>query len=516
MLRDLLHHANISTSSDTTSASPLEPNTASVIVCDRQCANLNAIQHVLSECRLTLCRLNNFSAIEEMKKSSQCSIALVGLSAEPASTENGLEIVRCLKQKGFQIISYQEDGKSWALGLQCQALLAGCSWLLDSTKPDFGENLRRLLRQVLQSEAERTHEEERVKQLMWKMGIVGESQTIISVFRMVLRLSALSHTPTLITGETGTGKELLAKAIRQLDPKRSNGPILVLNCGAISQGLAESELFGHKRGAFTGADRDRKGLFRAAQGGILFLDEIGEMDASLQSKLLRVIQENRILGVGEEQEIPVNVRVIAATNRSLEEMVMLGKFREDLFHRLSAFSVHIPPLRERPDDLQPLVYHFLKKHRAHEAAEPAVAGLDFIEALTQIRLPGNVRQLENLVRRALVNKIDNSPLTLGDLPPAVWQELSDQEAGTHLRSALESETNHSASLRLQSDLHSSLSDLLIVNGWNLSQALDYCEKSLVESALLLSNGNQSQSARLLGITSRSVYNKVRKHYLNFQ
>ncbi|OLE52307.1 MAG: hypothetical protein AUG51_18835 [Acidobacteria bacterium 13_1_20CM_3_53_8] len=354
---------------------------------------------------------------------------------------------------------------------------------------------------------------------MGKMGIVGESQTIISVFRMVLRLSALSDTPTLITGETGTGKELLANAIRQLDPKRSDRPILVLNCGAISHGLAESELFGHRRGAFTGADRDRKGLFRAAQGGILFLDEIGELDASLQTKLLRVIQENRILGVGEEQEIPVNVRIIAATNRSLEEMVMQGKFREDLFHRLSALSVHIPPLRERPADMQPLIHHFLKKCCSNESVEPRAADLDFIEALTHIKLPGNVRQLENLVRRALVNKIDNSPLTLSDLPPEVWQELSEQEEkGAPLASDAESETTNSVNLiqSSQPDLHSTLSNLLNDNGWSLSQSLNYCEKLLVESALLLSNGNQSQTARLLGITSRSVYNKLRKHHLNFQ
>ena len=198
---------------------------------------------------------------------------------------------------------------------------------------------------------------------MKRLGSVGESQAMMAVFHTVLRVSPLSDMPVLITGETGTGKELLAHAIHQLDPKRCHGPFIALNCSALSPGLAESELFGHRRGAFTGADRERKGLIRAAEGGVLFLDEIGELDDALQAKLLRVLQENRVLGIGDDQEVAVNVRIIAATNRNLDAMVQQRTFRADLFHRLNVLAIHIPPLRERPADLKPLIEHFLEKHQ---------------------------------------------------------------------------------------------------------------------------------------------------------
>ena len=171
------------------------------------------------------------------------------------------------------------------------------------------------------------------------------------VFRSIIRFSTLSDLPVLIVGETGTGKEGLARALHRLDPKRKEGPFVAVNCGAIAAPLAESEFFGHRRGAFTGADRDRKGLVRSAEGGVLFLDEIGELDAALQAKLLRVLQESRVLGVGEDRDIQVNVRVVAATNRDLDQMGQQSRFRADLFHRLNVLSIRVPPLSERADDL---------------------------------------------------------------------------------------------------------------------------------------------------------------------
>ncbi|MBI4491109.1 MAG: sigma-54-dependent Fis family transcriptional regulator [Deltaproteobacteria bacterium] len=460
--------------------------------------------------------MEGLSAIEEVELSSRCSIALAALGAQPSAGNLGLEVIRALKQKGYKIISYEESAESWPLGLQCQALLAGSLRLLDSAKADFAQELRRLLAQLLQAEAVKWGEEEKIRVVMKDLGLVGESQAMISVFQWILRVSALSDLPTLITGETGTGKELVAHAIYKLDPKRGNGPFVALNCGAISPGLAESELFGHRRGAFTGADRDRKGLIRSAEGGILFLDEIGELDDALQTKLLRALQENRVLGVGEDQEVSVNVRVIAASNRELEKMVQQRKFRADLFHRLNVLSTRIPPLRERPEDIKPLIEYFLQKYRSLNPAVSTSVRPDFVEALTQVELPGNARELENLVRQILVNKDDKSPLDLSDLPIEVWQQLSEQVRSPLVPSEQVSERKEmqtSMAKTLQHDIPSYLVNLLEANGWSLSQSLRYCERLLLEAALHAAHGNQSQTARLVGITPRSVYNKLRKHHL---
>jgi transcriptional regulator with GAF, ATPase, and Fis domain len=352
---------------------------------------------------------------------------------------------------------------------------------------------------------------------MKQLGIVGESQAILSVFQTILRVSILSDLPILLTGETGTGKEVLAHAIHHLDLKRRNGPFVALNCGAISASLVESELFGHRRGAFSGADRDRKGLIRSAEGGVLFLDEIGELDDALQAKLLRVLQENRVLGVGEDHEVPVNVRVIAATNRDLDAMVQRRKFRADLFHRLNVLAIHIPPVRERLADLKPLIEHFLEKYRYLRPAAALSVAPDFVHALTQVELPGNARQLENLVRRALVNKDDDTRLNLSDLPQEIWQQLSEQGNSSSAQPEVAStrkDIRTPPPNTPQQDIPSYVMNLLDVNGWNLSRSLQYCERLLLEAALHLAHGNQSQTARLLGITPRSVYNKVHKHHLH--
>ena len=294
----------------------------------------------------------------------------------------------------------------------------------------FSQELQRILTGVFAQRTRELVEKERIHELMRTFGIVGESDAIDVAFRQVLRVGNFSDLAVLITGESGTGKELMAHAIHQLDPKRCAGPFVAINCGAISPGLAESELFGHSRGAFTGADRDRKGLVRAAEGGVLFLDEIGELGGDLQAKLLRVLQDNCVLSVGTDHDVDVNVRVIAATNRNLELMMERGQFREDLFHRLNMLSVHLPPLRERVADLKPLINNFLTKYRSVAISGTSSVDHDFLEALAQLELPGNVRQLENIVRRAVLNKMDNTPLSLSDFPPEIWRQLCAQKQVT--------------------------------------------------------------------------------------
>jgi two-component system response regulator AtoC len=313
--------------------------------------------------------------------------------------------------------------------------------------------------------------------------------------------------PVLITGETGTGKEGLARAVHRLDPKRGQGPFVAVNCGAVSAGLAESDFFGHRRGAFTGAERERKGLIRSAEGGVLFLDEIADLEVELQTKLLRVLQENRVLGVGEDREEKVSVRVVAASNRDLEQMIRQNKFRADLFYRLNVLSIQVPPLRDRPDDLGPLLEHFLHKYRSLTFAGVFKARMDFLQALRQVELPGNVRQLENLVRQVLVHKTTSLPLSISDLPVEVLLQLAGTQKMIDVPNPEEPSRVDSKTLAI------CVGRLLDASGWNLPRSMEICERHALEAAMSSTQGNQSQTAKLLGITPRSVYNKLCKYNL---
>lgn len=505
-----------------------------VVVYDHHPSRLQAIHRVIFECGARPRAIDGPSAIEAVEPSSNCSVALVGIGARPSADDVALNAIRTLKQKGFKIIACADGAQTWPLGVQCLPLLAGSLRLLDSATTEFVLELRRLVGQLLQAETTRRGEDEEIKTTMNELGIVGESQPMISIFRWILRVSVLSDLPVLITGETGTGKQILADAVYRLDPKRRSGPFVAVNCGAISPALAESELFGHRRGAFTGAERDRKGLIRSAHGGILFLDEIGELDDDLQTKLLRTLQEKRVLGVGEDRETAVDVRVIAATNQDLDGMVQERKFRVDLFHRLNVLSIHIPPLRERPGDVTPLAEHFLQSYRSLNPRRALSAGADFFAALMELTLPGNVRQLENLVRQAVIQKNDDSPLHLCDLPLEVWRELSATKQSSPQDAVQTGEKIDTSAARAKTslldphlflppqswgrskdgaDLATQVVKFLDANGWSLSQSLSHFERLILEAALHAAKGNQTRTARLLGITPRSVYNKYRKHNL---
>jgi transcriptional regulator with GAF, ATPase, and Fis domain len=487
-----------------------------VIACDPKGTRHQLISHVVSECGSRARWVEDVLVIQQVEFSCASNLAIVALGACPSPGDPCLEAIQSLKRKGFKVICYEDGAESWSLGTRCLVLLAGSSCLLDSAAMEFPHELRRSLAYLLQGEAQRQINEERIRGTMQQLGMVGESQAIAAVFQMILRVSPLSDLPILITGETGTGKELLAHAIHQLDPKRCEGPFIALNCAAISPGLAESELFGHRRGAFSGADHDRKGLIRAAEGGVLLLDEIGELDGALQAKLLRVLHEHRVLSIGEDREVPISARIIAATNRDLGEMVQQRKFRADLFHRLNVLAIHIPPLRERPTDLKPLVEHFLQKHQHLRPDSPLVLAPEFIEACTQLTLPGNARQLENLVHWVLVNKRDDTPLGLRDLPVEIWEELSEQGKGPSLEPTPVDGEMHVEPPFPETpcqDIRTSLATLLNLEGWNLARSLQHCERLLLEVALQKTNSNQSQAARILGITPRSIYNKIHKYLL---
>jgi DNA-binding NtrC family response regulator len=451
-------------------------------------------------------RVIEISAPVELPDSQPSStVALIALSDGKAIDFVALDVIRSLKSQGAHVVSYGDQVFSWPIAIRCRALLSGSALLLDSAAKSFLEELRQTVSKFWENQKGQHWERQQLSERMRQLGIIGSSEQMISVFRWIARVSALSDFPVLINGETGTGKELVANALHQLDNKRKSGPFIAANCGAISSGLAESELFGHRRGAFTGAEAERKGLFRSADGGVLFLDEIGELTQSLQAKLLRVLQEDRVLGVGFDREVPIDVRVIAATNKNLESMVAAGSFREDLYHRLNVLAVTIPPLRERAEDLEPLIEYFLEKYAGLSNGSRRRVSAEFVEAVRQVDLSGNARQLENIVRRALISGSSSETLSLSDLTPAEWDQLARSS-----NSVKNTEVDRIERTDRQPDFLS----ILDRHGWNLSRSLEFCERALLECALEFTRGNQSHTARLIGITPRSVYNKLHKHKLN--
>ena len=322
--------------------------------------------------------------------------------------------------------------------------------------------------------------------------LIGDSVEMQNIRSLIERVAPSTAT-VLITGESGTGKEVVAQRIHEMSGRR--GPFVAINCGAIPDHLLESELFGHERGAFTGAVAARPGRFEMASGGTLFLDEIGDMPTAMQVKLLRVLQERVVERVGGTKSIPVDIRVIAATHRNLQTRIDDGQFREDLYYRLSVFPIDIPPLHDRVDDVRPLVDEIIGRvHRSHgvrlQLAESAM------QALCEYQWPGNVRELANLIERLAIIK-PNGEIQLTDLP---WplREVDDLPQ------------------LLSSDLIPAGADeqkSLPAAGLDLKKHLADVEKGLIEAALSQSNGTVQKAADLLGMGRTTLAEKIRRYGL---
>ncbi|PLX91364.1 MAG: hypothetical protein C0621_11210 [Desulfuromonas sp.] len=301
------------------------------------------------------------------------------------------------------------------------------------------------------------------------------SEAMAEIDRLLTRL-APSEAPVLVTGETGTGKELIARALHQRSP-RSDAPFIAVNFSAISAGLLESELFGHQRGAFSGADRDHPGLFAAADGGTLFLDEIGELPLDLQPKLLRALQEKEIRRVGSTRPQRVDARVVAATARDLTQEVNAGRFRDDLFYRLAVLEVKLSPLRERRDDILPLAEHFLAAAaRRQGRSEVPTLTNEAQEQLCQLDWPGNVRELENFIEKAVLLSAQ-AALDVADLPDARPKVPSHDHNGD----------------------------------FSLKRASRLLEEEYIRKALAATDGNRTQAAQLLEISLRSLLYKIKEY-----
>jgi two-component system nitrogen regulation response regulator GlnG len=333
----------------------------------------------------------------------------------------------------------------------------------------------------------------------YELGIVGRSEPMQQVFKLIGQLAA-SDATALITGESGTGKELVARAIYH-HSQRAQHSFLAVNCAAIPEALLESELFGHERGAFTGATLQRIGKFEQCHRGTLFLDEIGDMTPATQTKILRVLQSGTFERVGGNQPIKVDVRIIAATNRPLEQAVAARQFREDLFYRLNVVRIHMPALRERRDDTRLLVNYFLKKFAKDQQAPPKSIAPAALKSLEKYHWPGNVRELENVIRRALVVAKGDAILP-GDLPPEITGgEPIPASTGTAMIAAETGGTEIGALAKQMFQLARKDPKLKVI---------DAVERELVVQAMKETAGNQVHAAKLLGITRATLRKRLER------
>ncbi len=355
------------------------------------------------------------------------------------------------------------------------------------TKPFNNDEIKVVIKNALDHQLlkeENLELKRKLKSSIEDLGIIGLSKTMRRLMDTIVRVSR-TRTPILITGESGVGKEVIAKTIHHLQDPES--PFVPVNCGGIPEALLESELFGYKRGAFTGASMDKPGLFETANGGILFLDEIGELPVPLQVKLLRVLQDQTFRRLGDNRDIHVDVQIISATNRNLEKEIAEKRFREDLFFRLNVLRIHVPPLRERKEDIPVLLKYFIRKFAEKYKSRPIKISSYILKELENYDFPGNVRELENMVERAVALQDSNIIL------PEIYQSQTIEPID---RVSLPFYTCDFPD-----------------HGANLPGLLEDIEKAYLAEALKRCNGKKMEAANLVGMSFRSFRYKVEKYGL---
>ncbi|MBI5016194.1 MAG: sigma-54-dependent Fis family transcriptional regulator [Deltaproteobacteria bacterium] len=390
---------------------------------------------------------------------------------------DGMDLLRKVKESApeTQVIVITAFG---TIEMAVEAMKAGAFEYI--TKPFNRDELKLTVRKALRFQTLESENVRLKREVTRKFGfenIVGDSSQMQAVFRLVEKV-ADSDASVLITGESGTGKELVARAIHYRS-SRAQRPFLALNCAAIPRELLESELFGHKKGSFTGAIRDKKGKFEEAQGGTLFLDEIGELPIDLQAKILRALQEREVTPVGGNDVLKVDARILAATNRDLEEAIEEGRFREDLYYRLAVVPIHMPSLRERPDDVPLLVAHFLKEL---SGKKPVTVDRDAMEALRRYPWKGNVRELENTIERLLILR-ESDTIRRDDLPEKICSPSTAPEGP-----------------------EAGFTFTFPPEGFGLEEA----ERALILEALRRSGWNQSRAAQFLRVPRHILLYRMEK------
>lgn len=387
---------------------------------------------------------------------------------------NGLELLPRLKELNPQCQVIMLTGEA-SVETAVAAMKAGAFDYIRKPCP-FGE-LEQLLNRAWEHHR-LGRENEQLRQVIGRSApsseIVGQSQEMQRVFRLIDKVSP-TGSPVLVLGESGTGKELVARAVHR-QSQRANHPLVTINCAALQESLLESELFGHEKGAFTGAFDSKQGLFEVADGGTLFIDEVGELVPALQGKLLRVLEDGHMRRVGSTREHRVDVRIVAATNRPLSDDVAAGRFREDLFFRINVLAINLPPLRQRRDDIQLLATHFLEQINRQLRLDDAVT-----QALLDYEWPGNIRELHNVIERAAI-LADEDHITLNELPSQIVQTPADVETSVVALDAID--------------------NLAEREKWHIQRVLDR------------ETWNRNRTAEALGISRRSLYRMIQRYGLS--
>jgi DNA-binding NtrC family response regulator len=390
---------------------------------------------------------------------------------------DGMQLLREIKERQLNPAMIVLTGHGTIQSAVEAMKLGAGDYLIKPCHPDELLMVVSRLLEVRQLRREVTHLRRQVAHAERFGEIIGKSRGMQEIYKIIDAVSQ-NKSNVLLSGENGTGKELVARTIHQKGPLAGK-PFLAINCGALSETLLESQLFGHRKGAFTGAIDDHDGVFQAADGGTLFLDEISEIPLPLQVKFLRAIQEKEVTPLGSTRPVRVDVRIIAATNRDIEDVLRSGTFRTDLFYRLNVVPIHLPPLRERREDIPLLAERFIEEFSRIYGVEPKRVTAEAMERICEYAWPGNIRELQNAIERAFA--LSSEPeITLKDLPPALLR-VDNRAAGDAADTA--------------------------------SLPLDEVERRSIVAALQRAGGNKNEAARLLGIDRQRLYRKIEKYGL---
>lgn len=441
-----------------------------ILIADDEAASREALEEMLARWGHDVVAVSDGN--EALKKAFESPPDVI-ISDLVMPNMDGLWLLRALREELPDVPMVLLTGRG-TIDVAVSAIREGAWDFLE--KPVDGQRLRMVLDRAL--EKKDTLREVAALRRSLKMqsnsNIIGKAAAMQQVFNLVQKVAG-ARTSVAIAGESGTGKEMVARAIHDLSP-RNGKPFIAVNCSAIPASLMESEIFGHEKGAFTGADARRQGCFELADGGSLFLDEVGELPVELQAKLLRVLEEGTLRRLGGRSEIRVDVRVISATNRDLKAEIKLGQFREDLYFRLNVFYIELPPLKDRREDIPLLVQHFVERFRAESGKKVQGVSSSALEVLQYYGWPGNIRELRNSIERAVI-------LCEGDLIEP--EHLPPEMAGT---------TAEGTMLKL-----------------SLGMPLREVEKEYILGSLRRNGGNKARTAEILGISEKTLYNKLNRY-----